>query len=229
MTDVMSEEEAKRWVEENYGEMDGPVVPNDPLYSGQSNIKAINADDVWETTKGDTTSVIAILDTGVDTEHPDLKDNIWTNHKERLGADDYDDDENGYKDDRHGWDFINNDSIPEDNNMHGTHVAGIAAAVGDNEIGIAGASWYAKIMPVKVLQASDAVTQESSQGIEYAYQNGATILNMSFGGYAESQTMSRAAENAYAYATLVAAAGNDGKCIGPGPCARMFPAHGHTS
>ena len=69
----MSEEEAKRWVEENYGEMDGPVVPNDPLYSGQSNITAINADDVWETTKGDTSSVIAILDTGVDTEHPDLK------------------------------------------------------------------------------------------------------------------------------------------------------------
>ena len=68
--------------------------------------------------------------------------------------------------------------------MHGTHVAGIAAAVGDNEIGIAGASWYAKIMPVKVLQASGRGDAGIiSQGIEYAYQNGATILNMSFGGY----------------------------------------------
>ena len=119
---------------------------------------------------------------------------------------------------------------PEDDNMHGTHVAGIAAAVSDNEIGIAGASWYAKIMPIKVFQSSgrgDAAT--ISEGIEYAYQNGATILNMSFGGYSESITMRLAAENAYAYATLVAAAGNDGLCIGPGLCPdmklgrRMFP------
>ena len=97
--------------------------------------------------------VIAILDTGVDIEHPDLKDNIWTNEAEANGAEDEDDDANGFKDDLHGWDFVNQTGRLGDWNGHGTHCAGIAAAVGDNKIGITGANPDALIMPITVMQS----------------------------------------------------------------------------
>ena len=110
--------------------------------------------------------------------------------------------------------------------MHGTHVAGIAGAVGNNGIGIAGAAWNVKLMPIKVFQSNgvgDAST--IAQGVTYAANNGATIQNMSFGSYAESMTLRNALENAYAKSVLVAAAGNNGVCIGPGPfCAPFYPA-----
>ena len=110
--------------------------------------------------------------------------------------------------------------------MHGTHVAGIAGAVGNNGIGIAGAAWDVKLMPLKVFQASgigDAAT--IAQGIEYAYMNGATVLNMSFGSFAESFTMKAALENAYSTAILVAAAGNNGVVLALlYPCAPFYPA-----
>ena len=97
--------------------------------------------------------IIAILDTGVDIDHPDLKANIWTNTKESEGAEDYDDDGNGFKDDLHGWDFVNQTGRIGDWNGHGTHCAGIAAAVGGNGIGIVGANPDALIMPVTVMQS----------------------------------------------------------------------------
>ncbi len=198
------------------------VTPNDPLYSQQWYIPAVHADAVWDSTQGDTSQVIAFLDTGVDWHHPDLAENIWTNTAEANGITGVDDDHDGFVDDIHGWDFINNDNDPSDDNGHGTHVAGIACAVGNNGIGIAGVNWHARIMPIKVFQSSgrgDAAT--ISQGINYAANKGATVINMSFGSYARSLTMEAALTNAYASCVLVAAAGNDGLCIGPAKCSDM--------
>jgi len=200
------------------------LIPNDPLYNSQWGIPATNIDDVWNTTTGDSTSIIAILDTGVDWKHPDLAANIWKN-KQEIPDNGRDDDINGLIDDIRGWDYINNDNNPMDDNSHGTHVAGIAAAVGNNGIGIAGANWRAKIMPIKVFQSSgkgDAAT--IAKGITYAASKGATVINMSFGSYARSLAMQDALASAYATAILVAAAGNDATPIGPCMgCAPMYP------
>ncbi len=200
------------------------LVPNDPLYNSQWGIPATKIDVVWNTTTGDATSVIAILDTGVDWQHPDLAANIWEN-KGDIPNNGIDDDGNGLIDDIRGWDYINNDNNPMDDNSHGTHVAGIAAAVGNNGIGIAGVNWKAKIMPIKVFQSSgkgDAAT--IAKGVTYAASKGATVINMSFGSYAESLTLKNTLVSAYATAVLVAAAGNDGTPIGPClGCEPMYP------
>jgi subtilisin family serine protease len=201
------------------------TVPDDPLYSQQTNITQTNIDDVWnEYTTGDGSQIVAILDTGVDYTHPDLEANIWINEAELNGVEGYDDDGNGYVDDIRGWDFINNDNAPLDDNMHGTHVAGIVGAVGGNGIGVAGAAWNVKLMPIKVFQSNGAGNSSTiAEGVNYATANGATIQNMSFGSYAESSTLKSALENAYASSLLVGAAGNDGICIGPGVCPNKIP------
>ena len=110
--------------------------------------------------------------------------------------------------------------------MHGTHVAGIAGAVGNNGIGIAGAAWNVKLMHIKVLQSTGQGNSTNvAAGVEYASSNGATIINMSFGSYGESSTLRLALENAYATSILVGAAGNDGIRIGPcNTCAPHYPA-----
>jgi subtilisin family serine protease len=209
----------------------GGYVPNDPLFSQQQGIKRHQIDQVWQTNKGNGKSIIAVIDTGVDYNHPDLAANIWKNSKESANANGNDTDGNGFIDDIRGWDFVNNDKDPMDDNLHGTHVAGIIAAVCDNGIGIAGVNCNAKIMPIKAFQSSgrgDAST--IAKAILYAANNGATVINMSFGSYAESITMRNALAFAYSKAVLVAAAGNDGRCIGPGRCpdgligVPMFPA-----
>ena len=174
--------------------------------------------------------IIAILDTGVDLTHPDLKDNLWTNTIEEYGIKDNDNDGNGFKNDVHGWDFVNNSANIRDNNMHGTHVAGITAAA-NNGIGIIGANPQALLMPITVLQSDGAGDVATIiKGINYAVANGATVLNMSLGTYFNSHALRQALENAYQKAVLVAAAGNDNKCIyeshyikepSPQPC---FPA-----
>ncbi len=196
------------------------VTPNDPLYSQQSNISATKINEVWNTYgTGNGSQTIAILDTGVDYNHPDLQANIWTNTAELNGIEGFDDDSNGFIDDIRGWDFINNDNAPLDDNMHGTHVAGIAGAIGGNSIGIAGAVWNVKLMPLKVFQSNGEGNASSiALAIQYASNNGAKIINMSFGSFAESITMRNALENAYATSVLVAAAGNNSVCIGPGRC-----------
>ena len=204
---------------------DATIDVDDPLYSSQTNITSTNIDDVWEQyTTGDGSQVIAILDTGGDYTHPDLEANTWINTEELNGVEGYDDDGNGYIDDIRGWDFINLDNAPLDDNMHGTHVAGIAGAVGNNGIGIAGAAWNVKLMHLKVFQSTGVGDlQTIAEGVEYASSNGATILNMSFGSYAESYTLRLVLENAYSTSLLVAASGNDKICIGPGLCPDLVP------
>ncbi|MCD8393870.1 MAG: S8 family serine peptidase [Bacteroidales bacterium] len=188
---------------------------NDPLYSQQWGIPAVNADKLWEKPLlTDERPVIAILDTGVEISHPDLAANIWQNPGEATGASGVDDDGNGYVDDYRGWDFVNQTNIIDDYNGHGTHCAGIAAAVGNNGIGICGANPDAWIMPVTVMQ-SDGTGDIATiiKGIDYATANGADVISMSFGTYSSSTALEQALGRAYASAVLVAAAGNDGHSV----------------
>lgn len=204
------------------------ITYNDPLVVHQWGLHTMSLPKLWQqpviTQKR---PIIAILDTGVDVEHPDLKANIWTNAKEADGAEDYDDDGNGFKDDLHGWDFVNQTGRIGDWNGHGTHCAGLAAAVGGNGIGIVGANPDALIMPVTVMQ-SDGTGDVATiiKGIDYAVANGADIISMSFGSYGESKAEEQALGRAYQKAILVAAAGNDRRSINYFPPVEgpMYPA-----
>lgn len=206
----------------------------EPMYSQQWGMEAIGLPQLWnKNKKSSKRPVIAILDTGVDIEHEDLAANIWTNTAESNGISGQDDDANGFKDDIHGWDFINQTGTIKDFNGHGTHCAGIAAAVGNNHKGITGANPDALIMPVTVMQSTgtgDVAT--IVKGIDYAAANGADVISMSIGGYGYSLAEEQALGRAYANAVIVAAAGNDFKCINPHFCpinksslnGPMFPA-----
>ena len=193
----------------------------EPYYSQQWGITATNIDELWQAYEEDydenpnvDRAVIAILDTGVDIEHPDLADNIWTNPNEI--ANNSDDDGNGYKDDLHGYDFVNKTATIKDYNSHGTHCAGIAAAVGTNGKGIAGANPQAFIMPVTVMQSNGQGSISTLiEGISYAKDNGADIISMSIGTYAYSIALEQVLAQAYQNSILVAAAGNDGLGIDP--------------
>lgn len=190
--------------------------PNqNPLYKEQWGIDHLNINAMWNLPLiNKRRPVIAIVDTGVDINHPDLKDNIWTNPKENEGSSAQDEDENGFVDDTHGWNFIENYMDISDDNGHGTHVAGIAAAC-NNELGVVGANPFAYIMPVKVLNSDgsgDIAT--AARGIVYAAENGADIINMSFGSGPElSSTMKDALDKAFQKSILVASAGNNKRDI----------------
>lgn len=197
---------------------DEPTVSsiwNDPLGEQQWGLEALKLPNMHGkpnvTTKR---PVIAILDTGIDIDHPDLEDNIWTNPYEANGASKADDDDNGFVDDIHGWDFVNQTARIRDNNGHGTHCAGIAAAVANNGKGMVGANYDAYIMPVTVMQ-SDGTGDIATiiKGLDYASANGADIISMSIGTYSRSTALEQALGKAYATSVLVAAAGNDGHTI----------------
>ena len=211
--------------------LDAAADINDPYYSLQWGIADINLYQLWgQPVLSKEGPVIAIIDTGVDLEHPDLAPNLWTNPREGAGADGYDDDGNGYTDDVHGYDFVNQTGRVADYNGHGTHCAGIAAAAGYNGIGIIGANPDARIMALSVLQSNgtgDIAT--IIKAIDYAAANGADVLSMSLGTYSESIALREALGRAYQKAVIVAAAGNDGYCLNhrhPGQMQPMpmFPA-----
>ncbi len=140
------------FAEPNYLAHAAETIPDDPHYTEQWGLPRIRAPEAWDLTTGDDL-IIAVIDTGVDLDHPDLVGKLWTNADE-IPDNGLDDDGNGYVDDSHGWDFVNDDAEPQDDYWHGTHVAGIAAADTDNGQGVAGVSWGARIMPLKVLDAS---------------------------------------------------------------------------
>lgn len=199
---------------------DAGIFANEPLFKDQWAINALNIKNVWTKKKiTDKRPVIAILDTGVDISHPDLDGNIWTNEAEASGFEDEDDDNNGYADDIHGYDFVNNTAYIEDRNGHGTHCAGTAAGVGNNGKGITGVNPDALIMPVTVMQ-SDGTGDVATiiKGIDYAAANGADVISMSIGGYGYSMAEEQALLRAYETAILVAAAGNDYRCINTHSC-----------
>ena len=216
------------------GNGNGNKFEDEPLYTQQWGPAAIGLPSIWnKPLVTDKRPVIAIIDTGVDCEHPDLKDNLWVNEKEKNGVTGKDDDGNGIVDDIHGYDFVNKTGGMADFNGHGTHCAGIAAAVGHNGIGITGANPDALIMPITVMQ-SDGTGDVATiiKGIDYAAANGADVISMSLGGYGYSIAEEQALGKAYATAVIVAAAGNDFKCINQHFCpinkhdmnAPMFPA-----
>jgi subtilisin family serine protease/nitrous oxidase accessory protein NosD len=211
-------------------------VPNDPYWQDQWGPKKMQADWAWNTTKGDPSVVIAVVDTGVDWHHPDLAANIWNNTDEII--DGIDNDDNGYVDDVRGWDFVDTtspvwpgedgtvrDNDPMDFHGHGTHCSGIVAAVGNNSEGIAGMSWNSKIMPVRAgykapngfgyLEYDDA-----AEAIIYAADNDANIISLSWGTDLYSGLFNRVVEYAYDEGVLlVAAAGNDGWSVKSYPAA----------
>ncbi len=157
---------------------------------------------------GDSSVVVAVIDTGVDYTHEDLKDNIWVNTKE-IPGNGVDDDGNGYIDDVYGVDLETGRDSGMDDNGHGTHVAGIIAA-SNNHIGVVGLAYNVKLMPIKAGMASGFFNQSQiAKGILYAYNNGADVINMSFGGSASTIAVQDALETAYTRCVLVAAAGND--------------------
>lgn len=173
----------------------------------------IDGPEAWNTQTGNSNIVIAVMDTGADWDHEDLSSNIWTNSYET--EDGVDGDGNGYIDDLIGWDFVNDDNDPYDDDVeqyHGTHVSGTIAAVGDNGIGVVGVNWSASIMLLKILGAGgQGSVAEEIAAIDYAIQNGARIINASLGGSgyssAEYDAITRARD---AGILFVAAAGNDG-------------------
>ena len=186
------------------------LIPDDPLFPSQWSLSMINAADAWEMTTGASSLAIAIVDSGLDFNHPDLSGKVWTNPGE-IPANGVDDDNNGYVDDVHGWDFISGDNDPADSDGHGTQVAGIAAAATNNGLGMAGVCWGCKIMPVRVMQAGVANYSDIAQGVLYAAQKGAKVINLSLGGYSSSDTLQAAvnvATNEYG-ALVIAGTGND--------------------
>ena len=193
-----------------YDHIDAETYMAEPLYSEQWGLNTINLPWLWNQPKSKKRPVIAILDTGIDIEHPDLKDNIWNNEAEINGIGGQDDDHNGYIEDIHGYDFVYNTGVITDRNGHGTHCAGIAAAVGNNGIGITGANPDAIIMPITVMDKTGTGNIATIiKGIDYASANGADILSMSIGGICYSSAEEEALLKAfYNGKYLVGAAGN---------------------
>ena len=202
------------------------LIPNDPFYNklwgadntgqsinGSSGLPDADIDlpEAWNITTGNDQIVVAIIDTGVDLSHPDLYNNIWLN-KDEIPDNQQDDDNNGYIDDVVGWDFVDNDNLPDDSGRHGTHVAGTIAAAGNNEIGISGISWNVKIMVLRFINALNyGTTSDAVRAIEYANDKGAQVINCSWGSPDFSLSLKEAIRASDAL--VVCSAGNDGQNI----------------
>lgn len=190
------------------------AVPNDSMMDQLWGLANMDADLAWDLETGSSDIVVAVVDSGVDPAHPDLAANIWTNPGE-IADNGIDDDNNGYVDDVNGWDFADEDNHPNDptdNHGHGTHVAGIIGAVGDNATGIVGVNWQVSIMPLRFITAADyGNTADAIDAIEYAWRNGADIINLSWGGPGGSALLKEVIDEAGAAGILVVcAAGNAG-------------------
>ena len=177
----------------------------------------IDAFEAWQVTSGSRNVVVAIVDSGIDFSHPDLAANIWTNPREVAGNG-RDDDGNGYIDDVHGWDFVDNDNTPQDGFWHGTHVAGIIGAVGNNGIGVSGVSQQVSILPLRFQNNSGSgYTGAAVSALNYVTRlklAGVPIVatNISWGGGTSTSLSLQTALQAQANAgiTVVVAAGNNG-------------------
>ncbi|MEK7216963.1 MAG: S8 family serine peptidase, partial [Chloroflexota bacterium] len=198
------------------------LIPNDPSFgvlwglnnTGQSGgtVDAdIDAPEAWNISTGVTRVTVAVIDSGIDYNHPDLAANIWTNPGE-IAGNGLDDDGNGYVDDLHGFDWVNNDGDPMDDNGHGTHVAGTIGAVGNNGVGVVGIDWNVRLMALKFLDAANnGFTSNAVKALNYAVTMGVGISNNSWGGASFDQSLYNAIANARSHGHLfVAAAGNGG-------------------
>jgi subtilisin family serine protease len=196
------------YVEPNYKRKPMGTVPNDPAWAEQWGLTRIGLPEVWSAVQGSRAVIVAVLDTGVDYTHQDLAPNIWTNQAETAGNNS-DDDGNGYVDDVTGWNFYSNTNDPMDFDGHGTHVSGIIGAVGNNGFGVAGVNWRVKVIPLKFMEEDGSIASEID-AIEYAVDNGAKIINASYGDPSFSQSEYDAIREAGLKGVLfVAAAGNE--------------------
>ena len=195
-------------------EKEQSVLTLDPYNKKKWDLKAIKAEKAWlEYSKGSKDIVVAVIDTGADVKHPDLKANIWKNPKE-IPGNKKDDDQNGYVDDVHGWDFANNSPRVTDTHGHGSHIAGIIGAVGENGEGISGVAPKVSLMILKYYNPNDNGAnnlKNTIKAIHYAVKNGAHIINYSGGGLEGNDEEKKAIKLAAKKGILfVAAAGNEG-------------------
>ena len=150
-----------------------PVTPNDPDYSSQWSLTAINAPNAWGVTTGNNNIIVAVIDTGIDYNQPDLVNNLWHNTDGSVG-----------------WNFINNNNNPYDYNGHGTAVAGIIGAEGNNGIGVAGVDWHVQLMALEFMDGSGSgSTSNAAAAIYWAVEHGAKIINASWGGTASDSAL----------------------------------------
>lgn len=201
------------------GSVFAATTPNDPYYNKQWYLQRIEADKAWSKINSTPYTIIAVIDSGIQINHPDLEENIWVNKKEIIG-DGIDNDNNGFIDDINGWDFAENNPNPspkidgdwtESGLSHGTLVAGIIAARGNNAKGVSGLTWNAKIMPLKALNdRGEGKISDVIRAIDYATSNGAHIINLSFSSLNYSEGLQDAIYRAHrAGVMIVAAAGNE--------------------
>lgn len=211
----------------DYVEMDRKVrkdivFPNDPRFDSQWGLHNtgqnggfadadIDAPEAWTKSTGIRRVIVAVLDSGIDYNHNDLKANMWINQGE-IGGNGLDDDGNGYVDDLHGINTLIGDGDPMDDDGHGTHVAGIIGAVGNNGTGLSGVCWHCSLMAIKFLdEEGDGWLSNELEGIEYAVNHGADIINGSFGTYDASRVEENAIRAAQSAGLLfVFSSGNDG-------------------
>jgi subtilisin family serine protease len=178
------------YAEPNYIAFAFDTIPNDPLYGNQWGLPKINGPAAWDITTGSSDVIIAVVDTGIDLDHPDLScpGKLMT-----------------------GKNFVSPGSPPDDDHGHGTHVAGIASACTNNATGVGGVAWGARLMPVKVLNSSGSGSYDRlASGITYAADQGADVINLSLGGIGTSSALEDAVEYADDRGVVVAAAGNCG-------------------
>lgn len=197
-----------QWGLHNIGQLVGP-----PGEQSSGTVDAdIDAPEAWNAQTGSTGVRVAVIDSGIDYLHPDLSANIWINTAEKNGLPGVDDDANGYVDDINGYDFVNSDSDPMDDNGHGTHVSGTIAAKGNNGMGVTGTSWKASLMSLKFLDSTGSgSTSDAVEAVLYAASMGAKIINASWLGTEYSQALFDAINVANSSGVLfVAAAGNGG-------------------
>jgi len=197
-------------------------TPNDSGFASQWQLQIIEAPEAWDISQGDSSIIIGIIDTGIDYLHPDLAANLWHNRKE-IPANGMDDDDNGFIDDTIGWDFVDapsllaggddrdRDNDPMDEMGHGTFVAGVASATTNNEIGVASIGFRCRLMCLRAGNLHGWLEEDDvAAALLYAMQNGARVVNMSFGDVAASPLLGETVRLVHdAGVVLVASAGND--------------------
>ena len=207
------------------GALNQSPFANVPTFGGANDwgVNLVNAPEAWARGYTGQGVVVAVLDTGVDRNHADLAGNIWTNAGE-IANDGLDNDGNGYVDDVYGWNFANGNNNTLDGNRHGTHVAGTIAAA-NNGFGATGVAYNSRIMPVKVLSDSGSGSYSGvAQGIRYAVDNGADVINMSLGGGSTDSAVQSALQYASSRGVIVVMAAGNAGAAQPG-----YPASSATS
>ncbi len=215
---------AVSYVEPNFYRV-STISPNDSSFhnlwalnnlgSGSGNYDAdIDAVEAWDITTGDANVLVAVIDTGIQIDHPDLLGRIYYNLREEVNG--IDDDGNGFVDDINGWNFYEldqgNNDVSDTSQSHGSHVAGIISANGNNQVGVIGVSPGITILPVKIFNDNGGYASDLIRGMHYAAKMGASIINVSLGGSDESQAEISMIDDLQKHGILlVTSSGNSGK------------------